>query len=130
MEYILGIIAGLCFLLIFAGLTRPKLERPQMTKEEQHRLRSLRGGVGTLVATAVEDLASWFQGRATDEKTWRGGLHARWTQQLKMANWYVRADRKKNMDIYLLIKPIRTLFCGSTSDRRQMATAESSSGQA
>jgi len=88
MEYILGIIAGVCFLLIWAGLTRPKLERPQMTREEQRRLRSLRGGIGTLVATAVEDLAAWFQGQATDEKTWRGGLHARWTQQLKMANWY------------------------------------------
>jgi Flp pilus assembly protein TadB len=88
MEYILGILAGVCFLLIWAGLTRPKLERPQMSRDEQRRLRSLRGGVGTLVATAVEDLASWFQGRATDEKTWRGGLHARYLEQLKMANWY------------------------------------------
>jgi len=89
MEYILGILGGVCFLLIWAGLTRPKaLERPQMAKEEQYRLRSLRGGVGSLLATAVEDLASWFQGRATDEKTWRGGLHARYLQQLKMANWY------------------------------------------
>jgi hypothetical protein len=88
-EYILGILGGVCFLLIWAGLTRPQaLERPQMTKEEQYRLRSLRGGVGTLLATAVEDLASWFQGRATDEKTWRGGLHARYIEQLKMANWY------------------------------------------
>jgi hypothetical protein len=89
MEYVLGILGGVCFLLVWAGLTRPKaLERPQMTKEEQYRLRSLRGGVGTLLATAVEDLAAWFQGRATDEKTRRGGLHARYVEQLKMANWY------------------------------------------
>jgi hypothetical protein len=89
MEYILGILAGVCFLLIWAGLTRPKaLERPQMAKEEQYRLRSLRGGVGSLIATAVEDLASWFQGRSPDERTWRGGLHAGYLQQLKMANWY------------------------------------------
>jgi hypothetical protein len=89
MEYILGVVGGVCFLLIWAGLTRPKgIERPQMTKEEQFRLRSLRGGVGTLVATAVEDLAAWFQGRPTDEKSWQGGLHARYVEQLKMANWY------------------------------------------
>ena len=88
MEYILGILAGVCFLFVWAGLTRPKLERPQTSREERRRLRSLRGGVGTLLATAVEDLAAWFQGRATDEKTWRGGLHARYLEQLKMANWY------------------------------------------
>jgi hypothetical protein len=88
MEYILGILGGISFLLIWAGLTRPKLERPQMTGEEQVRLRSLRGGVGALFAAAVVDLASWFHGRATDDKTWRGGLHARYLERLKMANWY------------------------------------------
>lgn len=89
MEVILGVIGGVSFLLIWAGLTRPKaLERPQMTREERYRLHALRGGVGCLVAAAVEDLAAWFQGVATDEKTWRGGLHARYTAHLKMANWY------------------------------------------
>ena len=61
MEYILGTIGGVCFLLIWAGLTRPKgIERPQMSEEEQYRLRSLRGGVGIVAAAAIEDLAAWY----------------------------------------------------------------------
>ena len=88
MEYILGVIGGISFLLIWAGLTRPKLDRPQMTKEERYRLRTLRGGLGTLLATAVEDLAAWFQGQATDERTWQGSLNAKYEQNLNSSFKY------------------------------------------
>jgi Flp pilus assembly protein TadB len=88
MEYVLAFIAGLSFLLIWAGLTRPApVARPQAEKSEQYRIRALRGGLGFLAA-AVEDLASWFQGRGTEDVSWRGGLNARYLRQLKQADWY------------------------------------------
>jgi hypothetical protein len=94
MEYVLAFIAGLSFLLIWAGLTRPApVARPQAEKSEQYRIRALRGGLGFLAA-AVEDLASWFQGRGTEDVSWRGGLNTRYLRQLKQADWYWAPNEK------------------------------------
>jgi Flp pilus assembly protein TadB len=87
MECIIPIIAALSFLLVWAGLTRPKpIARPQADRDEQYRLRELRS-VG-LFRAAVEDLAAWFQGQGTGDTTWRGGLNARYLRWLKQADWY------------------------------------------
>jgi hypothetical protein len=87
MEVILALVGGVSFLFIWAGLTRlPAIARPQRRERpEQQRLRT--GGPGFLTA-AVEDLAAWFQGRGVEDRTWRGGLNARYLERLKQADWY------------------------------------------
>jgi len=89
MEYVLAFVAGLSFLFVWAGLTRPRrMRRPQRAEaEERRRLRALRPARLGFLAAAVEDLAAWLEGRDT-EAGWRGGLNARYLRLLKQADWY------------------------------------------
>jgi hypothetical protein len=94
MGIILGILAGISVLLIWAALTRPKgIERPQADKDPRYRLKALRS-VG-FMAAAMEDLAAWFQGEQQDGSSWRGGLNDRYMKQLKQANWYWAPNEKE-----------------------------------
>ncbi len=83
MEIILGFIGGLSFLMIWAGLTQPRVVRPQAPTVQQPQ-----GGRVGFFSAAVAGLAAWFQGRGVEDTTWRGGLNARYLRLLKQADWY------------------------------------------
>jgi hypothetical protein len=92
MEYVLALVGGLSFALIWIGLTRPTrtITRPQAVRDqsEQARLRSLRGGRLSSFAPLVEEVGGWLRGRGVEDPTWRGGINARYLWMLKQANWY------------------------------------------
>lgn len=90
METVLALLAGLSFLLIYAGLTRPRGAVPprQAGQEQQIHPTARSGGRTGFLAAVAEDLAAWLQGRGTGDGSWRGALNARYLSLLKQADWY------------------------------------------
>jgi hypothetical protein len=86
MAYVLALLGAISFLLIWAGLTRPKpvTRAQERTRPAQYRL----AGPGFLT-TAASDLAAWLRGQRTDEaEGWRAGVNDRYVRLLKQADWY------------------------------------------